>query len=87
MQSGQNSMRLLNLTHANLKKDISINRDLLFAWYWSEAHKATHLISTNGGAIPVLESKEEVDRIFFSNQEPTKGETNDNTNDNTSNNG
>jgi hypothetical protein len=56
--------RHLNLTHANLEKDVSINPQLLFGWYWSDSHKATILISTNGGAIPVSETKEKVDQLM-----------------------
>lgn len=59
---------LINVTHANTKQPISVNVHLLFAWYWSEAHKATHLISTNGGAIPVLESKADVDSLVLASK-------------------
>lgn len=52
--------QMLSLTHANTKQPIYINSNLLFAWYWSEAHKATHLVSTNGGMIPVSETPTQV---------------------------
>ena len=61
--------KILNLTHANLETEIGINRDLLFSWYYSKPHKSTVLISTNGGAIPVKESVEQINNLM-------KGETN-----------
>lgn len=55
---------ILDLTHANFKRPISVNSELLFSWYFSESHLATHLISTNGGIIPVIESKETIDTLM-----------------------
>lgn len=60
MQSIAESQKLLKLTHANTRKPIMVNSFVLFSWYYSDAHKATHLVSTNGGVIPVLETIEQV---------------------------
>ncbi len=56
-------MKLLTLTHANHKKPIYVDGALLFAWYYSEAHKATHIVSTAGAILPVSESVETVTQL------------------------
>lgn len=44
------------LTHANTKVQIEIALPLIFAAYYSEASKCTHVLATGGAIVPVLES-------------------------------
>lgn len=55
--------QFLTLTQANTERPVLINKHLLFGITWSDAHKSTLLISTNGGVIPVTESVKEVEAL------------------------
>lgn len=52
---------LIEVTHANLNSKIHVVSDLLYAWYYSEAHKATLLLASGGAMLPVKESCNEVE--------------------------
>lgn len=55
-------MRLARFTHANHGDPVVVDLDLLAMWYFSQAHQATHLVSTGGAIMPVKESVDEVSR-------------------------
>jgi len=75
MKSITESQQLLKLTHANTKQPMLINSFVLFAWYHSEGHKATYLVSTNGGVIPVLETIEQVSEQMLGITKQPQGAT------------
>ena len=60
-----------SLHHANHKneageaREILIAKPLVFANYFSDADKATHVVSTGGAIIPVIESPTFVAGICF----------------------
>lgn len=49
-------MTLQKYTHANLKTDIFVDLLQVYSVYYSEAHRATHLLAFGGAIIPVLEA-------------------------------
>ena len=57
---------IARLHHANHKnadgthREILISKPLVFATYYSDADKSTHVVSTAGAIIPVVESPEDV---------------------------
>jgi hypothetical protein len=53
-------MKIITLTHANLKISVDIAVNTIFAYYFSESHKATLIVSTGGQVMPVLEKVEAV---------------------------
>lgn len=53
-------LMFITLTHANVKKQAEVAVNLIAAYWYSEAHKATLVMATGGAMIPVLESPEEV---------------------------
>jgi hypothetical protein len=57
-------MTLITLTHANLKTKIVLVKELIAGFYWSEAHKATHIVATGGAVFPALESVDDVERLL-----------------------
>jgi len=55
--------RLHHANHQNedgSPREIFISKPLVFATYYSDADKATHVVSTAGAIIPVIESPDEV---------------------------
>lgn len=50
----------ISLTHANFKREILVVSSLIFSAYHSDAGKCTHVLSTGGAIIPVLETPEVV---------------------------
>ena len=55
--------RLHHANHQNADgshREILISKPLVFATYYSDADKATHVVSTAGAIIPVVESPDEV---------------------------
>jgi hypothetical protein len=57
-------MTPLKFTHANLNTPIYLVKVLIFAWYYSEAHKSTLILSAGGAMVPVKESVEDVDKML-----------------------
>lgn len=53
-------MKFITVTHANTGKNIDVVVALLFAYYYSDSHKATLLLASGGAMIPVLQTVEEV---------------------------
>lgn len=53
-------MNLIELTHANTKREILVASQLVFVVQYSEANKCTHIISNAGAIIPVIETVNEV---------------------------
>lgn len=49
---------VLKLTHANTKRDIFVASPLVFACYYSDASKCTHVLASGGAIIPVTETPE-----------------------------
>ena len=49
-------MTLITLTHANTHREIVVVKEQIFAVQYSEAHKATHIISTGEAIVPVAEN-------------------------------
>jgi hypothetical protein len=54
------SMKFIAVTHANNNSIVYIPVNQIFAYYYSEGHKATLLVATGGAMIPVKESVDEV---------------------------
>lgn len=55
----------IELKHANLKdgetpRIVALATPLIFAIYYSDAHKCTHVLSAGGAIMPVLNTKNEV---------------------------
>lgn len=65
-------MRMITVTHANIPDTkISVVADQIFCYYYSQAHKCTHLIGPGSSMIPVSESMETIQTLL------TKENTND----------
>ncbi len=47
---------VIQLTHANLNRQVSIVAAQVFGWYYSEEHKATLVMSVGSSVVPVKES-------------------------------
>jgi len=59
------------LHHANIKgpqgaepQTIYVSKTLFFAAYYSEVNKCTHVLSSGGALIPVIETPEDVVKRF-----------------------
>ena len=55
------SKRFTKLTHANLHTPVGADLVLVAFWWASASSKATHVMTTGGAMLPVLESVEELD--------------------------
>ena len=53
-------LKLHNFHHANTGAEIIFVESQIFYFYYSPAHKATHLVSIGGAYAPIRESVEEV---------------------------
>lgn len=51
---------MIELTHANLKTKVAVVKSLIFAYWYSDTHKATVVVASGGAMFPVLESVEEI---------------------------
>lgn len=49
-------------THANLKTPVYIDLALVFAAYYSEGSKSTHVVATGGAVLPISESPEQINQ-------------------------
>lgn len=58
---------ILKFTHANSQKDIYVAKPLIFSCYYSDAHKATHIVANGGAIIPVLDSLDNVVKAWQTN--------------------
>lgn len=56
------SKRFTKLTHANLHTPVGADLALVAFWWQSAGSKATHVMSTGGAVLPVLEPVEELDK-------------------------
>jgi hypothetical protein len=56
-------MNLLKLTHANFHRTVYINPAHIAGLYYSDSHKATHIVSV-GAIFPVTEPLDEVIRLL-----------------------
>jgi hypothetical protein len=54
----------IELTHANTKKKADIIKTKIFAVMESDSMKCTMVISTEGGAFPVIETKEYITNLL-----------------------
>lgn len=63
-------MNPISLTHANTNREILVTRELVFSIYYSEAHRATHVLSSGGAIIPVSESVNVVRERVYGQQQP-----------------
>jgi hypothetical protein len=63
-------MNPISLTHANLGREIIVAREMVFAIYHSEAHKATHVLSSGGAIIPVSETVNQVRELVYGKPQP-----------------
>jgi hypothetical protein len=64
-------MKLLKLTHANLKKDgrpvvVYVPPTSIGDWHFSPAHGCTHVYVTGPHVFPALESEEEIEKRYLS---------------------
>lgn len=50
----------IEFTHANTGKKVLVAKQLLFAFYYSEAHASMFLLASGGAIIPVKEKEEEI---------------------------
>lgn len=54
-------MHLIKVTHANIRdREVYVDANLLFGWYYSDAAQATILLGPGQAAIPVKESVEKI---------------------------
>lgn len=51
---------LVKFTHANLKRDVFINPNLIEAFHWNETTKCMVVYTSKFGAWPVTETEEEL---------------------------
>lgn len=64
-----NTEFVISFKHANFKTDDGVHREILiakpliFATYFSDKDKATHIVSSGGAIIPVLEAPDEVAQL------------------------
>jgi len=49
-------LKLLKVTHANTNEPLFIDVNQVFAWWNSAHHRATMIMASGGGMIPVKES-------------------------------
>lgn len=57
-------MKLIKLTHANFKTTLYLPVPLIAGFYYSEAHKATHVVASGGAVFPASESVDEIERLL-----------------------
>ena len=55
-----NEIGIAEFTHANLNQTVYVQVVQLYAYYYSEAAKATLLLASGGAIIPIKESVNEV---------------------------
>ena len=60
------------VTQANTNQEIYVFKNKVFGYYYSDAHKCNLIISDAGGAVPVKESKEQLDEILFGKKPESK---------------
>ena len=65
-------MTLIKVTHANLSRPVWLVKELIAGFYYSEAHKATHIVSNGGAIFPALESEEELKALLSNNNDKPK---------------
>lgn len=53
-------MKLIRLTHANFGTPIEVSAENIFYIYYSEAHKAVHVVAPGGAYFPAKETLDEV---------------------------
>lgn len=53
-------MKFIEVTHANQHTKVYVPVTQIFAYYYSEGHKATLLLATGGAMLPIKESPDEV---------------------------
>lgn len=54
------SIKFIEVTHANNNSKIYVPVTQIFAYYYSEGHKATLLLATGGAMLPVKETVDEI---------------------------
>jgi glutamine amidotransferase-like uncharacterized protein len=64
-------MKLVKLTHANNRSPVYIVRGLVAGWYWSDAHKASHVVMNGGAVFPALEKLDDVKRLMEADEAST----------------
>ena len=55
---------MITLTHAKENEEVFITPTLILCAYYSKAHKATLVMATGGGMVPVKEDKEVVYKLI-----------------------
>lgn len=70
-------MTYTSFLHVNTNREVIVTREQVFAIQYSDAHKATHLISIAGAIIPVKETVDEARiKIYGSTTQPMSMEDN-----------
>ena len=59
------SPRLLSFVHPNTGKPLAMLKHTIAGWYWQESHKTNMLVLIAGGLVPVKETMEEINTIYF----------------------
>lgn len=62
----------IKLTHANTKQEIYVATRLVFAYYYSESNRCTHVLAAGGAILPVKQSPDEI-RTMMSSADPLEG--------------
>jgi hypothetical protein len=57
-------MRMLKLTQANTNAVVEVATTNIFYVYYSDAHKATHIVANGGAYLAVLESLDHVSGLI-----------------------
>jgi hypothetical protein len=70
------NLYVINLTHGNLDKAVSVAVPLAFAWFHSPGSNCTHIYASGGSVIPVKESPEEVTRLIEAAYEASNNKEN-----------
>jgi hypothetical protein len=65
-------MNLISLTHANLNTVVEVVAVQVFAYYYSQTHKATLVLAVGGAMLPVKESVDEVKAKIEAIKAPTQ---------------
>jgi hypothetical protein len=69
-------MKLIVVNHANLKVPVYVVRERIDGFYYSAAHRCTHVL-TAGTVLPVSESLDDMKRLIGSNDAPIKSKENE----------
>lgn len=66
---------ILKLTHANLKRPVYCQTQLIDAWYYDKTTESTLIFLAKGNMLPVEESCEEIERLITNAGSPQGAHT------------